>query len=209
MLRPNEPLGKGLSIVYDLLVLSILYLVTTLPVITVGVATIALYENVYAVLELRDGVLFKDYFQAFKRNLKPGFGMLLFYALQILLMGGISGAAILLGAPVKLTVVVVVAVIGGIGCWVVALAGRFDQKLGVTVRNAYLIGIRNIHITLLLALINFGIPLLVWLLPEEFLRWYLFLLMFFAPAGCVFLTAKLVLRVLDRQYPEQNERAED
>ena len=25
MLRPNEPLGKGLSIVYDLLVLSILY----------------------------------------------------------------------------------------------------------------------------------------------------------------------------------------
>ena len=170
MLRPNEPLGKGLSIVYDLLVLSILYLVTTLPVITVGVATIALYENVYAVLELRDGVLFKDYFQAFKRNLKPGFGMLLFYALQILLMGGISGAAILLGAPVKLTVVVVVAVIGGIGCWVVALAGRFDQKLGVTVRNAYLIGIRNIHITLLLALINFGIPLLVWLLPEEFLR---------------------------------------
>ena len=158
MLRPNEPLGKGLSIVYDLLVLSILYLVTTLPVITVGVATIALYENVYAVLELRDGVLFKDYFQAFKRNLKPGFGMLLFYALQILLMGGISGAAILLGAPVKLTVVVVVAVIGGIGCWVVALAGRFDQKLGVTVRNAYLIGIRNIHITLLLALINFGIP---------------------------------------------------
>ena len=209
MLRPNEPLGKGLSIVYDLLVLSILYLVTTLPVITVGVATIALYENVYAVLELRDGVLFKDYFQAFKRNLKPGFGMLLFYALQILLMGGISGAAILLGAPVKLTVVVVVAVIGGIGCWVVALAGRFDQKLGVTVRNAYLIGIRNIHITLLLALINFGIPLLVWLLPEEFLRWYLFLLMFFAPAGCAFLTAKLVLRVLDRQYPEQNERVED
>ena len=209
MLRPNEPLGKGLSLVYDLLILSILYLVASLPVVTVGVATIALYENVYAVLELRDGVLFKDYFLAFKRNLKPGFGMLLFYALQILLMGGISGAAILLGAPVRLTVVIVVAVIGGIGCWVVALAGRFDQKLGVTVRNAYLIGIRNIHITLLLALINFGIPLFVWLMPEAFLRWYLFLLMFFAPAGCAFLTAKLVLRVLDRQYPEQNERAED
>ena len=71
MLRPNEPLGKGLSIVYDLLVLSILYLVTTLPVITVGVATIALYENVYAVLELRDGVLFKDYFLMLRGTVQP------------------------------------------------------------------------------------------------------------------------------------------
>ena len=124
MLKPNEPLGKGLSIVYDLLVLSILFLVASLPVVTVGVAAIALYECVYAVLELRDGVIFKDYFLAFKRNLKPGFGMLLFYALQILLMGGIAGSAILLGAPVRLTVVIVVAVLGGIGCWVPALAGR-------------------------------------------------------------------------------------
>ena len=209
MLRPNEPLGKGLTVIYDLLMLSILFLVASLPVITVGVAVISLYESVYAVLESRDGIIFKDYLLALRRNLKPGFGMLLFYALQLLLIGGIAGAAILLGAPVRLTVVVVVAVIGGIGCWVVALAGRFDQKLGITVRNAYLIGIRNIHVTLLLALINFGIPLLIWLLPEEFLRWYLFLLLFFAPAGCAFLTAKLVLRVLDRQYPEQNERAEE
>ncbi len=209
MLRPNEPLGKGLSIVYDLLLLSILFLAASLPVLTVGIAVIALYENVYAVLELRDGVIFKDYLLSLKRNWKQGLGMLLFYALQILLMGGIVGSAILLGAPVRLTVVIVVAVLGGIGCWVPALAGRFEQKLGVTVKNAYLIGIRNIHITLLLALINYGIPLLVWLVPEEFLRWYLFLLMFFAPAGCAFLTAKLVLRVLDKQYPEQNERAED
>ena len=209
MLRPNEPLGKGLTVVFDLMMLSILFLVASLPVVTVGIAVIALYENVYAVLELRDGVIFKDFFLAFKRNLRPGFGMLLFYALEFLLMGGIAGSAILLGAPVRLTVVIVVAVIGGIGCWVPALAGRFEQKLGVTVKNAYLIGIRNIHVTLLLALINFGIPLLVWLLPEEFLRWYLFLLLFFAPAGCAFLTAKLVLRVLNRQYPDQNERPED
>lgn len=209
MLRPNEPLGKGLTVVYDCLMLSILFLVSSLPVFTAGVATIALYECVYAVLESRDGVLFKDYLLAFKRNLRPGFGMLLFYALQILLMGGIAGSAILLGAPVRLTVIIVVALIGGVGCWVAALAGRFEQKLWITVRNAYLIGIRNIHITVLLALINFGIPLLVWLLPEEFLRWYLFLLMFFAPAGCAFFTAKLVLRVLDKQYPDQNERAQE
>ena len=208
MLRPNEPLGKGLTVVFDLMMLSILFLVASLPVVTVGIAVIALYENVYAVLELRDGIIFKDYLLSLKRNWKQGLGMLLFYALQILLMGGIAGSAILLGAPVRLTVVVVVALIGGIGCWVPALAGRFEQKLGITVRNAYLIGIRNLHVTLLLALIHFGIPLLVWLLPEEFLRWYLFLLMFFAPAGCAFLTAKLVLRVLDKQYPEQNERAE-
>ena len=206
MLRPNEPLGKGLTVVFDLMMLSILFLVASLPVVTVGIAVIALYENVYAVLELRDGIIFKDYLLSLKRKWKQGLGMLLFYALQILLMGGIAGSAILLGAPVRLSVIVVVAILGGIGCWVPALTGRFEQKLGITVRNAYLIGIRNLHVTLLLALINFGIPLLVWLLPEEFLRWYLFLLMFFAPAGCAFLSAKLVLRVLDRQYPEQNAR---
>ena len=57
--------------------------------------------------------------------------------------------------------------------------------------------------TLLLALLNFGLPALVFWLPEDLLRWYLFLLLFFLPAGCAFLTAALVLRVLRKQYPDQ------
>ena len=68
MLRPNEPLGKGLTVVFDLMMLSILFLVASLPVVTVGIAVIALYENVYAVLELRDGIIFKDYLLSLKRH---------------------------------------------------------------------------------------------------------------------------------------------
>ena len=71
--------------------------------------------------------------------------------------------------------------------------------------NAYLIGLRNLPLTLLLALLRFGPIALIWLLPEDFLRWYLFGLMFFIPAGCAFGIAALVLRTLRRQYPDQSD----
>ena len=208
MLRPNSPIGEFFSWIYNLLMLSILYLAFSVPVFTVGAAVIALYEEVYAVREGREGIIFKDFFDAFRRNFRMGLGMLLFYAVEILLIGGIGGALILVNVPVRPALLLSLAVVGGIGCWVAALAGRFEQKLTVTVRNAYLIGIRNLPVTLLLSLINFGIPALVWLLPQEFLRWYLFALLFFVPAGCAFLTSFVVLRVLEKQYPEQSVRDE-
>lgn len=206
MLRPDTPIGQILSWVFNLLTLSILYLLFSLPVVTVGIAGIALYEEVYAVREGRDGILIKDYFDAFRRNLRKGMGMLLFYGIEILLIGGIGAALIMLDVPVELALLAPLAVIGGVGCWAVALTGRFEQKLHITVMNAYIIGIRNLPVTLLIALINFGIPALLWLLPQDLLRWYLFALLFFVPAGCAFLTAHLVLRVLKRQYPLQSDR---
>lgn len=208
MLRPDTPLGQLLSWVFNLLALSLLYLVSSLPLVTVGASTLALYEEVYAVLEGRDGVLIKDYFDAFRRNLRKGFGMLAVYALAALLTGGVGGALILLGAPVRLSLALVLAIIAGLVCWVAALAGRYEQKLGITVQNAYLIGTRNLPVTLLLSLLQLGPIALVWLLPEELLRWYLFLLLFFLPAGCAFLSAALVLRVLRRQYPDDEGNAE-
>ena len=205
MLRPDSPVGQVLSWIYNLLLLSLLYLVFSLPVITLGISTIALYEEVYAVREGRDGILIKDFYDAFRRNIRKGFGLLGVYALSVLLGGGITGALILLGAPVRLSALVSLAVFGGLLCWVAALSGRYEQTLGITVRNAYLIGLRNLPVTLLLALINFGAPALVWLLPEQLLRWYLFLLLFFIPAGCAFLTAAIVLRVVRKQYPDQSD----
>ncbi len=203
MLRPESPIGQALTWACNLLLLSLLYLVFSLPVFTVGAAAITLYEEVFAVREGRDGILIKDYFDAFRRNFRKGMGMLAVYAAAVLLIGGVTGALILVGMAVRPAVLISLAVIGGLVCWVPILAGRYEQKLGITVRNSYLIGIRNLPLTLLLALLNFGMPALIWLMPEDLLRWYLFLLLFFLPAGCAFLSAELVLRVLKKQYPDQ------
>ncbi len=204
MLKPDSPVGQFLCRVYDLLMLSILFLVFSLPVVTLGIASIALYETVYAVREGRGGILFRDYFDAFRRSIRKGFGLLAVYAAAVLLSGGISGSLILLKADVRLAFLLPAAVFGGLVCWVEALSGRYEQKLTVTVRNAWLIGLRNLPLTLLLALLRFGPVALIWLLPESFLRWYLFALMFFLPAGSAFGIAALVLRTLRKQYPDQS-----
>ena len=170
MLRPDTPIGRLLTGVCNLLLLSLLFLVFSLPVFTVGASVLALYEMVYVVRDGRDGVLIKDFFDAFRRNFRKGLGMLAVYAAAALLIGGIAGALILLGAPVRLAVLGTLEVIGGLVCWVPALAGRYEQKFSITVRNAYLIGLRNLPLSLLLALLHFGLPALVWVLPEELLR---------------------------------------
>lgn len=204
MLKPDTPIGQVLTWACNLLLLSLLYLVFSLPVFTAGAAAIALYEMVYAVREGRDGILFKDYFLAFCRNFKKGLGMLVVYAAAALLIGSITGTLGLLGAPVKPVLAILIAVVGGIVCWALALTGRYEQKLGTTVYNAYVIAIHNLPVTLLLSILNFGpIALLFLLLPTDILRWYIFALMFFIPAGCAFLTAEIVLRVLKKQYPDQ------
>ncbi len=68
----DSPFIKGLGKITDLIILSIIYCLSCLPIITIGTATTALYYSVVKSVRKGRSTPIKEYFSAFKQNLVQG-----------------------------------------------------------------------------------------------------------------------------------------
>lgn len=59
--------------VLDIVTVNLLFVVSCLPIVTIGVAKISLYQTIFEVKSSRHVPVFKTYMRAFKQNLKLGF----------------------------------------------------------------------------------------------------------------------------------------
>ena len=147
------------------------WLVTSLPVVTAGAASTALYYTVVKVVRHERGRLLPSYFAAFKSNFKESTRALLLllgyaalgaadmYALALMGLGRDSGSAvyylsILFFVPPVLTAL-----------WVFPYVSRFGNTLKGTLKYVWYLLIRNFGKTLLLAAITGGTVLICWLMP--------------------------------------------
>lgn len=204
MFHPDKPVGKILSVVFDQLILSILFLLCSLPIFTAPAAGIALYEIQFAIDEMRDANLILEFFRRFARNLKTGLKVLLVLLIALVAAVGICASAMMLSISLKWIIIGLVLIIGSVGYWLMPLLARFDQKFAVTLRNAYLLALQKLPVTLFMAVITMGYPLLALILPQELFSGYLFVLIFFFPGLSTFISSKLFLRTIDR-LSESNE----
>lgn len=207
MFQQDKPLGMILSAAADIFLLSVAALLSMLPVITAGASAISLFEQAYAILEKREGSVLKDFFRGLFHNFSRGLGLLLFWIADGIIIAGVTGSAGVLGLPVRPIAAAAMVVFGGAGCWAMALMGRYEQKAWITIQNSFYLAIRFLPVTLLLGLIHFGVPALVWVMPEELFSGYLFVLLFFAPAGCAMISGMAVMKLMKKQFPDQ-ERTE-
>ncbi|QAY60204.1 DUF624 domain-containing protein [Microbacterium protaetiae] len=140
---PNGKTVQGLTTFLAFVALNVVYLVTCLPIVTIGAATSALYEVTIRYADDESGRPLKDYFPAFGRNFRRA-----------------SLASLVLLVPVILMAYSVVfwwanpSVLGGIAAVVAALAAVylfiawmyamalvawFDAALKQTLKNALLL----------------------------------------------------------------------
>ena len=104
--------------VLDIVTVNLLFVVSCLPIVTIGVAKISLYQTIFEVKSSRRVPVFKTYMRAFKQNLKLGLqlgllelGIFLISVVDLSLFGGQTGLgfqlikAICLGILIFLTLV--------------------------------------------------------------------------------------------------------
>ena len=104
--------------VLDIVTVNLLFVVSCLPIVTIGVAKISLYQTIFEVKGSRRVPVFKTYIRAFKQNLKLGFqlgllelGIFLISVVDLSLFWGQTGLgfqlikAICLGILIFLTLV--------------------------------------------------------------------------------------------------------
>jgi uncharacterized membrane protein YesL len=158
---------RALSWLVEVVEISLLMLVTSLPIVTIGAALTAGYDAARR-LGIGEGKTLPNYVRAFKSNFVKA-------TVLWLIMGPIGAAIVALWIFLQMTPLLVVKFAFSI-LWLVAfywvwpLQARFENFVGATLKNAFVIGISKIVYTLGLFAIDVAFCALVassWLyLPQ-------------------------------------------
>ena len=198
-------LGKAV----DCVILSVLWLVCCIPVITIGASSTALYYTVHKSIRGNRGYTTKNFFSAFKDNFKPAtLSWMVALAVQIVLsLDAYITWQVLqtgnnMGAFFYFFLILIAFSIG----WVVytfAYIARFENTVKITLKNAVLMELRHLPWSLLIIILFLLAIFLTWLIP---------ILVFLMPASIV-LMFDLILERIFRMYmsPEDlaNEKEND
>lgn len=77
--HPDSGLNRILNKVGNMIILSIFWLIGCIPIVTIGTSTIALYYTTAKVVRKEQGYVTKEFFESYKKNLKNGMLMTLFF----------------------------------------------------------------------------------------------------------------------------------
>lgn len=195
----------GLSKIGDMFILNLIYILSCIPVITIGASTTALYYTTLKMAENKESYVWRDYWKAFKMNLKQATAIWLVVfigwaviALDVLLVGGFGTQ---LGTVVAIMMVIAAVFLGVLSLYVFPLLARFDNTVMRTMKNAVLIAIRHLPSTVLILLIH-AVPLLVAFVSiEAFVKGFI-VIMLFAASPLAYLESKLFVRIFYRYYPK-------
>ncbi len=68
----NSPLMRGIRKIVELMYIGMLWFICSIPLVTLGAATAALYEVLLKAVKNQEGYLFKSFLRAFQNNFKQG-----------------------------------------------------------------------------------------------------------------------------------------
>lgn len=198
----NSPLVIGIKKFVDLVLINLLWLICSLPLITIGISTAAFYDVVYKDIWHSRGTAMLDYFSSLRSNARQGFPAgLLFVALAVLLgvdiwmLRRLRAAGSVWGTFwVLLLIFLCCLVIYFI--WVCAYIARFRAPLRVILLNTLKLSITHFPVALLTGVLTGACILCIWLWPGM-----LFFLPVLAMLGCC-----LLLNRVFRLYMTEEER---
>lgn len=158
--NPEGLVWKPLGQLGDLVMLSLLWGICSVPLVTIGPSTAALYDCTVHVVRRGEDGLFSRFWRTFRAELRTGLLTTLLWAallgalffLRALLMRrlGYAGA----GGAVGMATLVVLLIPAGMACWVFPLLSRFTFSFASLSGTAVRLALGHILRTLALALLT-------------------------------------------------------
>ncbi len=187
MFSPDSKFMEIIGRITDLILLNILFLITCLPVFTIGASVTALYTLCFRLMREEYSGIVKSYFKAFKDNFKQATVIWL-----LLLAAGIPALyyfSLLFQMDSILRyssfVFVIIAVLGLMaGSYVFPWISQFENTTAQALKNALILSISLLPRSLCVLAINL-VPLIVWFInPELFIQVsFLWVALYFAAAA--------------------------
>lgn len=201
--RYDGPLTRFLNTLADLIILSIMWLVCSLPIVTMGASTVSLYAITMNYGEDDTGLI-RRFWKAFRENFKKGsiagvvfllIGVVLFFDFRII-VGMSQNADMFKIAAWFVTILCFVMYI-----YTFPLLACYEQTLIQTMKNALLIGLSNLPATILLLVVHI-LPVVAAVVNLEMFVRYASLFLSFMGAGVISLISTCILkRVLAKYQP--------
>ena len=141
----NSPFAKGISKLVLMFYVGILWFLCSIPIVTSGAATVALYEVLLKAVKDQEGYVGESFFRAFRANLKQGIPMGIFcllaeivFAVNIFyygVMGGFLLQTILFVVLFLLALTVSAYVFAGMAKFENTISGHFKMACVLMLRN--------------------------------------------------------------------------
>lgn len=157
LFSPDSRFMRAMSRIGDLLLLNFFYLLTCVPVITIGAASTALYTVCFRFETEREAGVIRSYFQAFRDNWKQATvlwlilllcgGSACFNAYTFFCMTGIIRYAFIL-------FLILFALVLLSGSYIFPLLSRFDNHTLSTLKNALALSLGHLPRSILITALN-------------------------------------------------------
>lgn len=183
---------------FDVMILGFLWILCSLPVITIGASNTALYYSIVKCIKNNEGYVTSAFFHSFRQNLVPATILWVIFAGVSFLMqlnigilmekaNGYTGLFfIVLYALVGVYVVIA-------ACYAFPALSRYDMPVGWILKISLYMGGRYFLTSLMLLVILVCLGVFIWNVP---------LLILFAPGPAVFLMSEFLERVLQKHTPK-------
>lgn len=198
----NSWLSRFLYLVADIVLLHILWIICSLPVVTIGASTTALYSSCMKRIRRDEGYITGNFFRAFKSNFRQS----TLIWLLLLAVGGILYMDLWIGLSVegvlgKIMLVSCSMLLIPFFCtvlYIFPVQAKFENRILDNLKNAFLMSLSNFQWTLFLVFILATFVLLTLVFPP-FMG-----LMLIAGAGIFgYLTSCVFVYVFRKYLPDE------
>ncbi|NLP35074.1 MAG: DUF624 domain-containing protein [Clostridiales bacterium] len=195
-------LGK----ICDIMIISIIWILLCIPIITIGPANTALYYATVKVIRRDRGYLTREFFRSFKLNFKRGaiIGVILtaftfFLGFDLLWawsgMNIVENSSMLFGVFLALTIMLIC-----VSIYIYPLLSRFDMTVRQLIKASLFMSIRHLPSTVVMFIITAASVIGIY---------FVHILIFIIPAGTTFLISLLMERIFKKYMPESEGPGEE
>ena len=207
----DGPLFRFLSKVADMMILNLVFLISCLPIVTIGASVTALS---YVTLKMKDGeegYIVRTFFRSFRENFKQS---TIIWLIMLVLAVVMSLDFMIIGS-MEGTMAMVMKVLVGVGAliwlmvflYVFPLQSRFYNTIRSTVQNAVLLSIANFPKTICMMAVMIGSVLLT--LWNSYTIWYgllVWILLGFAIVAWI--NSQFLYWIIKKLMPEERNEEE-
>ncbi len=200
----DNPVMNFLNKVTNIFILSILWIICSIPIITIGPSTTAVYSVAIKNVNNNEGYLLKDFFTSFKENFKQSF--IIDIILKLVAVIGILNVFIifksgkietlfgmfLLGAQFLLLIELIF-----VSIYIFAIISRYNLKTKEAFKQAFIISHKHIMTTTLSIVLGI-IMIISFLNPLAIMRIFMFTSLY------IFLTSFLFLKIFKLYTPSSD-----
>lgn len=202
-------LGK----VADFMFLNLLWIVCSIPIITIGASTTAMYSVMLKLVKNEEGYIVKGFLKAFKENFRQStlmwllylvFGIVIVVDFMLLRMMSPSIRTVMQVFLIFMTILLI-----SMGIYVFALQARYENPIKNTLKNALILTVAKMPYTLLMLVITV-VPVVVTFLTVRTLMLGFLVWLLLGVSLIVWLNSLLLRRVFlvfeDIETPEKAEK---